>query len=199
MQRVLIKIKGVTPLMHHRMDEDTLFGLIKTTANGKGKGAKKTTTAEVTPRDIAAKHAYVLDNTYVIPTSYLIGAFREVASEYKQKDSQRKSMKSIAGGVLRPEQEFLTLTLDGKPIKNFEVDIRKGTNHQKGAVAICRPRFDLWETEGVFVVDTDLVTTDMLHEMLEDAGKRSGIGSFRVSKGGYFGQFQIKEFKLLDN
>lgn len=199
MQRILIKIKGVTPLMHHRMDEETLFSLIKTTANGKGKGDKKTTSENVTPRDIAAKHAYKMGKVFVIPTSYIIGAFREVASEYKQKNSQRKSMKSIAGGILRPEQEYIPLTWDGSSIEDFEVDIRKATNHLKGAVAVCRPRFDLWETEGVFVADTDLITPDMLHEMLNDAGKRSGIGSFRVSKGGYFGQFQIKEFTLLDN
>lgn len=196
MKRFEITLKGVTPLMHHRMTEESMMNLAG--VNGRGKGKKKTTEEkpELSLRDIAEQHSYKVGEHYVIPTGYVVGAFKSVASEYKQKDSQRKSMKGIAGGIFRPEEEFLQLTdNDGDPITTFEVDIRKATNHLKGAVAVIRPRFDTWNIKGVFAIDTDLVTPSMCLDMLNDAGKRAGIGSFRVSKGGYYGQFQVIKFE----
>lgn len=192
MKRFSIELNGVTPLLHHRMTEDELFALL-----GKKSGRKKDE-EEKTPRQIAEKYAYKNGNNYCIPTSYIVGAFRGVASEYKQKNSQRKSLKTIAGGIFRTESEFADLVDEsGKPITTFEVDIRKATNHQKGAVAVCRPRFDRWKLSTTISVDTSLVSEDTVLEMLNDAGKRSGIGSFRVSKGGYFGQFTVTKFEEL--
>lgn len=190
MKRFEIELKGVTPLLHHRMTEEELFGLLG------AKSSKKKDKEEQTPREIAEKYAYKSGDNYCIPTSYIVGAFRGIASEYKQKNSQRKSLKSIAGGIFRAEYEFATLEdHDGVPLIDFEVDIRKATNHQKGAVAVCRPRFDKWKLKTIISVDTGLVNEDTVLEMLNDAGKRSGIGSFRVSKGGYFGQFVVTDFQ----
>lgn len=192
MKRYQIKFKGITPLLQHRMRDEELFALLGT------KSVKKKDKEEKTPREIAESYAYMNGEQFVIPTAYIVGAFKNVASEYKQKNSQRKSIKSIAGGVLRPEEEFAGLvTNDGKKVTSFEVDIRKATNHQKGAVAVCRPRFDEWNLETTFVIDDELISPEMVLEMLNDGGKRSGIGSFRVQKGGYFGQFQVTEFKEL--
>lgn len=190
MKRIEIELTGITPLLHHRMTEEELFGLLGT------KSKRKKDKEELTPREIAEKYAYKIEDYYVIPTGYIAGAFKGIASEYKQKNSQRKSMKSIAGGIMRPEHEFANLTdLEGNLLKHFEVDIRKATNHQKGAIAVCRPRFDKWKLITQIVIDDDLLSPEITLEMLNDAGKRSGIGSFRVSKGGYFGQFQVTKFE----
>lgn len=189
MKRFEIELKGVTPLLHHRMTEEELHSLLGS------KSKKKKDKEELTPREIAEKYAYKNGEKYCIPTSYIVGAFRGVASEYKQKNSQRKSLKSIAGGIFRTEHEYADLTNhNDEPLTNFEVDIRKATNHQKGAVAVCRPRFDEWKLRTTISVDTNLVNEDTVLEMLNDSGKRSGIGSFRVSKGGYFGQYQVTKF-----
>lgn len=196
MKTVKVKLKGVTPMLQHRMTEDELFGLLGT------KTTKKTDKEDQTPRQIAEKYAYKSeDGTFHIPSEYVTGALSYVASEYKQKNSIRKSLKQIIRGVVSPVSVKADLFEDEtmmKRITSFEVDIRKATNHQKGAVAVCRPRFDKWYTELEMQVDTDLVSTDTLKDMLEDAGKRSGIGSFRVAKGGMFGKFQVIEFKEFD-
>ena len=192
MKTFRIKIKGKTPLMHHRMTEEAIMGLLQP------KSKKKTVQDESrTPRDIAAQHAYANeDGTYYIPTEYLIGAFKTVASDYKQKDSQRKSYKSIVGGIFRPVEAKASLKdHSGKPIKTFEVDIKKATNHQKGAVAICRPRFDEWSVETEVQIDDTLLDEHTARQILTDAGTRSGIGSFRVARGGFYGQFSVEEFK----
>lgn len=190
MKRYEIELTGNTPLLQHRMTEEELFGLLGTKTN------KKKDKEEQTPRQIADKYCYRKDGKFVIPTGYIVGAFKNVASEYKQKNSQRKSIKSIAGGVFRPEEEFATLTLkSGKDIKDFEVDVRKATNHQKGAVAVCRPRFDEWKLKTTISIDDDLLSPDVALDILNDAGRRSGIGSFRISKGGYFGSFGVTKFE----
>lgn len=166
---------------------------------GKKTERKKDKVVE-TPRQIAEKHAYRdTDGCMTIPTQYVVGALLHVASDYKQKSSSKKSLKAIMGGVFRPETEYSILTNHkNKPLKNFEVDIRKATNHRAGAVAVCRPRMDEWCSEFTAVVDESLVSEDTINEMLNDAGKRAGIGSFRVAKGGYFGQFQVVEFTELN-
>jgi hypothetical protein len=191
MKTYKVEITGITALMHHKMTDEQLFGLL-------GARASKKKTKEVrTPREIAEQHAYkTKDGKYYIPLSYVSGAFAQIASDYKQSNSQRKSYKAIAGGIFRPLNESaILLTKDGKEIKDFEVDVRKATNHQRGAVAVCRPRFDDWKCLFEVAIDEGLIAPEIVLEMLNDAGKRSGIGSFRVSKSGYFGQFSVTNFQ----
>lgn len=191
LKRFKVRIKGVTPLMHHRMTEDALASLLG------DKGEKKKAKEVLTPREIAARHVYQFESgECYIPTTYISGAFMHVASDYKQKNSQRKSYKAIAGGIFRPEQEHaLLLDEADQPITRWEVDMRKGTNHKAGAVAVCRPRFERWISEFTASIHTDLITPETALEILNDAGMRAGIGSFRVAKGGYFGQFQVTHFE----
>lgn len=185
-----VKIKGITPLLHHRMTEEALFQLMG------AKTSKKKAKEVKTPREIAEEHVYkTTDGKYCIPLSYVSGAFSHVASDYKQTNSQRKSYKAIAGGVFRPIGESAVLTDESdEPLKTFEVDIRKATNHRAGAVAVCRPRFDQWSTTFQVAINTDLLPEETALSILNDAGTRSGIGSFRVSKSGYFGQFSVVSF-----
>lgn len=192
MKSVKIKIEGITPLLHHRMRDEELFGLLG------AKSKKKKVKEELTPREIASSYAYKNDQGFYIPMEYIVGAFKHVASDYKQANTARKSIKTVAAGVFRPMQGTATLMDEkGVPIKDFEVDIRKATNHQKGAVAVCRPRFDRWRADFEIMIDDSILSVEVAQEILQDAGKRSGIGSFRVSKGGYFGQFRILEWDEL--
>lgn len=192
MKTISVELVGKTPLLQHRMNEEALFQLLAP----KSKKKKNEETPE-TPREIASKHAYRNpDGTFFIPAEYIAGAFQGVASDYSQKNSQRKSYKGIAKAIFRPTVgEILLLDESNTPIKDFEVDVRKATNHQKGAIAVCRPRFDKWKVKFDIELDSDLIDTSIALQMLQDAGRRSGIGSFRVAKGGYFGQFEVTLFQ----
>lgn len=190
MKTFIVKIEGLSPLMHHRMTEEALWALMGIPDSPVSKVVAKT------PRELAEKHAYKgKDGTFFIPTGYLVGAFKHVASDYKQRGSSRKTIKTIAAGVFTPTDETTTL-LDNKnkPLTNFEVDIRKATNHQKGAVAVCRPRFDKWQCNFTVEIDDQILAPETALTILQDAGKRSGIGSFRVARGGNFGKFQVTEW-----
>ncbi len=191
MKTISVRLVGTTPLLQHKMTQEQLFGLL-------GAKSERNKDKEIlTPREIATAHAYQReDGTCYIPAEYIVGAFAHVASDYKQKNSIRKSVKAIAKGILQPTQgEYDLVTDTGAPITSFEVDVRKATNHQKGAVAVCRPRFDKWIVHAEFMLDDSLVSVETAQQIMEDAGRRSGIGSFRVSRGGYFGQFRIERFE----
>lgn len=191
MKTYQIEITGTSPLLQHRMPEDQLFALLG------AKSEKKKSIEELTPREIADKHAYkAADGSYFVPTEYVVGAFKHVASDYKQKNTSRRSLKTVAAGVFRPVTGTAPLLDENdKPITAFEVDIRKATNHQKGAVAVCRPRFDRWKTKLQVMIDDSIVAPNVCLDILSDAGKRAGIGSFRVQRGGYFGSFVVTSFQ----
>ena len=192
MKTYKIKLIGITPLLHHRMSEEDILSLLGT------KDKKKQVKQVFTPREIATKHAYQKkDGSCYIPGGYLSGAFIQCASDFKRTDNSKKSLKSIAGGAFRILEEEIVLKhpKTKKIIKDFEVDIRKGTNHMKGAVCVCRARFDEWSVEFNVELDEQLISRETCQTILEESGRRIGIGSFRVSKQGSFGQFRIEEFK----
>lgn len=190
MKSFSVEITGKTPLLHHKMTSEAVMGLLGP------KSKKKKVKEEKLPREIAEEHAYKTDDgVFYIPLEYVSGAFRHVSSDYKQ-TSGKKTYKAIAGGVFRPiTPNAILLDHDDKPLKSFEVDVRKATNHQAGAVIVCRPRFDEWKCKFSVAVDDSLLDPSLALQILEDAGTRSGIGSFRVSKSGYFGQFSVTSFQ----
>ncbi len=185
------EIRGITALMHHRMPEDELMGLL-----GIRESIKKPKEAR-TPREIAERYVYrTKDGKCYIPLKYISGAFIQASSDYKQKNSSRKSLKSVAGGVFRPMDELAVLIDDkGKALTDFEVDIQKATNHLKGAIAVVRPRFDKWGCKFQVQINDSILSPEIALQILEDSGRRVGIGSFRVAKGGFYGQFEIRSWK----
>lgn len=190
MKTIEIEIEGTSPLMQHRMDEGALFALL-------GNKQKKAQVAEeLTPRQIADKAAYKDDRGYYVPSEYFVGAFKHTAADYKDGGKSRRSLKSVAAGVFRPVGDRAHLIdSEGKVIQSFEVDVRKATNHTKGAVAVCRPRFDRWKCKLAVEIDDTVISIPTAHAIFDDAGKRAGIGSFRVSKGGFFGQYRVTSWK----
>lgn len=185
-----IRIKGVTPLMHHKMPDDQLLKLLnpKTAITDIGDENR-------TPRDIADKHAYKNgDGTYYIPSEYIMKSLLHVSSDYKQTRGKR-SYKSLICGLFNPiEQEVQLVDEKDNAIKDFEVDIRKATNFMKGAIATCRPRFDEWEAEFSARINTKFINSSLVKNMLDDAGIRAGIGSYRVANNGWFGQYIVTKF-----
>lgn len=193
MKTISVKIEGISPLLHHRMTEEKLLSLL-------GPKAKKTKVhVEKTPRQIAEEHAYKTeDGKFYIPTTYVSGAFKGAASEYKQ-TSSKKTFKAIAGGIFIPSEPYAILTSRaGATLKDFEVDLKSAVNHKAGAVVSCRPRFDDWAAEFTVEIDDELLPPDLALQILQDAGRRCGIGSFRVAKGGPYGRFSVTRWEALN-
>lgn len=72
----------------------------------------------------------------------------------------------------------------------FKLDIRRAVVGTSKHVRV-RPRFDAWELKFSLVVTEPAITREVLVQLFEIAGQRSGIGDWRPSakKSGPFGRF----------
>jgi hypothetical protein len=189
------EILGTRPLLQHKMSEAERDKLIYGS-----KETKRTSKTKIPPKDQAEAHAWKDDKGYIFPASFMLGAFKAASSEYKQSHSSRKSMKGIAAAIFQPAAMYFPLLNPEtkKQLTEFETDIQIGNNALRGAIAICRPRFDNWLVQFQANLDTSLVSEDTIHQILNDAGLRIGVGSYRVINGGMYGQFRIVSWKKVD-
>jgi len=185
MKRLKVKIKGTKPLLMNKFVGDTEDGNEKVTRGKKDYG---------TPQEQAEKVTYLDKKGKVyVPWTWIAGTLKTVASDFKSSISKRKSLKAIIGGAALFEDEKIYFT-DGFTKEDFEVHttpvVIKGSR-----ISRHRPKFDSWELEFTLALDSSLVTLPEFTAVLEDAGRRAGIGDYRISKGGPFGTFKVLSIK----
>jgi hypothetical protein len=87
--------------------------------------------------------------------------------------------------------------LKGKLVNDFEVDSRPVTiPATKGRVMRHRPRWDEWTAQFSLDIDPTVLPVDLIHQLLEEGGRRIGIGDFRPERAGPFGRFAIVTWNL---
>lgn len=179
--KISVKVKGLTPLMMHRFVD----------------GADKIT-KDMLPRDIAETYTYRnKDGELYIPADAFMAAMRYAGKWHKVGRSAICNAKSslIHAGVYLDPLECLLGT------KDFEVDSRPVVNNNiKARIMSHRPRLDHWETGFNMDVDDEIFhdskmgTEKRIRMVLDDAGKKVGVLSFRPSCGGSFGRFMVTEW-----
>lgn len=181
MQKVEVKIKGITPLLVNRYDTE---GELEKKAKLKKRGSKELPNVE--------KKLYKNGHGNYIPSEWFEAAMKEAAKQFIEK-GRRSYNKSVAGGVeVRPEELILTP-------QEWVTDIRSGVNRNcnpPARIIIERPRFDDWSVGMELHIDDDL-DADIIKEILSHAGKKEGIGGFRPNKNGKFGKFEVVDYKVI--
>lgn len=190
MQRYQFEIKGISPLLIYGFPAD--FG-----ENQKIEVKKKGKSNYGTPREQALKCCSFDEKTKLVwvPSTWITGTLRGVASDYKMPGS-RKTLKAILGGVVFLEEEKLYFT---KPIKTKDLEIdSRPVVIQRARIMRHRARVDVpWRLKGALSLDESFIDNDTLLEMLNDAGKRCGVGAFRPQCSGPFGRFQVSSWREL--
>lgn len=185
MQKVNIIIKGTKPLLFNK------FGGNSEEETVRGKRV------QLSPRDEALNRLYrEKDGTIYIPFTWLAGCVRHVAGSFKpQLNKKMKSAKGLVGGsVIFPADKIRFC----KKLKDSDTEIYSTSAvipATKGRIMVHRPMLREWSAEFQVEIDTELLTTDEVHQMFKDAGQRAGIGDYRISKGGPFGTFEVTKFK----
>ena len=182
METFRLKIKGVSPLLLHGFSAD--FGVEDKVA------VKKKNQDYGSPRDQMERHIYTDDKGLVwMPSSAVMGALRGVASDYKLPGA-RRTLKGILGGVVIMMEEKMYFT---KKIKkeHLEVDSRPVCIQGSSRIMRHRGRLEEWEMHTSLMIDTETIQENTIHEILNVAGKRVGIGDFRPQCHGPFGRFQV--------
>lgn len=151
---------------------------------------------DVAKEDLHRAEYYCYRNTdglCFIPADHLRGAFINAGAYSKAKvGNARKSMKNIVAGMFEvsPEQIILSEydTIDKRSCVNKNV---------KARVITIRPRWNQWEAEFTLSVDEDSISLSQVKQIIEDAGKYIGIGSFRPMNNGRFGRFKLTSIEQL--
>jgi len=185
--RISVTIEGTTPLLMNRFTEASEVtvssGTSATYKSGKG-----------TPREQAKPKLYADEkgNLY-IPGSNIFAALIAAGVFHKVGKSKLTTMKTslIPAGVM---VEDLVCPLN---TKDWEVDSRSVVIPSTGGRIMChRPRVDRWQCPFALDIDETMFSPSLVRAILDDAGKKIGLGDYRPSRKGPFGRFVVKTWKV---
>lgn len=82
--------------------------------------------------------------------------------------------------------------------RDFEVDSRRAVNQNTGgAVMAHRPRIDNWRTSFTLDIDETLFAPEFVRVLVDDAGRRIGVGAYRPERKGPFGRFVVTKWEAV--
>lgn len=189
---VSVEIRGLSPLLQRRFGEDAEQADKQTT--------RMAAASYGIPREQAERAVYRDQaGCCYFPGQAIARLLREAGSNHKQRGT-RKSVKYIVPAAVIVAADVVgILDEQGKPTKDFEIDSRPVTiPATKGRVMRHRPRWDQWRAEFTLEIDEDVLGADVIHQLLEEGGRRIGIGDYRPEKGGPFGRFEILRWEEIN-
>lgn len=181
MKEYKIRIKGKTPYMQHRMDDQKLEEWEKNR-----KLIVERDDIALEDRYRAEFHSYNDEKGFYLPSEHIRGALINAGAFLKSKvGNAKKSMKNVVAAQFMIKEEKIRL-----PIYD-EIDKRSAVNRNIKARVMCiRPKWNTWDVEFTLMIDNDTITKETIQELINTAGNYVGIGSFRPTNNGMFGRFE---------
>lgn len=187
--RINIEIEGITPLIMNRFtDADQIA------ASG-GSRTSSAATERGTPQDICTEKLYCdVDGTVGIPQPNMLRCIVEGGSYHKAGRNKITTQKSsLLYACLDIEGTFLKLVhkqpwkVDSRPVRIPATG---------GRILRHRPMFDDWKLGFTAMLDTELIGPGLLRQIVDDAGKRCGLGDYRPGSKGPFGKFTVTRWQV---
>lgn len=177
MKKIIVEIKGETPLLMH-----SCAGMMKE------KKTKKNPAGQYDSKKDAEEAAYRnKDGELIVPARCMKASIINAASWYK---FGKKSAKPIVAGCTRIEPTELSLGT-----KDYEIDIRPVVV-QRSRILRSRPRLDEWALSFTLVYNDDIIKdADILRMIIQEAGQRVGLLDNRPQRYGENGTFVINKWK----
>jgi hypothetical protein len=181
---ITTRVRGITPLICNRFTDAAAE------AASSGTRSSVATTDRGTPLDIAESKLYLCpDGSPGIPQPNLLrcmvegGLFHKIGRNKvtTQKSSLLYSCLDIEGAMI-PLIHKQPWKVDTRPVRIPATG---------GRILAHRPMFDDWELDFVLDVDLSIMSPKMLRQIVDDAGKRIGLGDFRPATKGPFGRFVV--------
>ena len=185
MQELKFKIRGITPLLCHNP---------ASMRDQKGFGRKQIPSAE----DEAEKSVYRFeDGSFAFPA---IGIRSSILTGAKGLRSGRTALTSLINHIMvfpisGNNQELIELkNSKGKSIKEYEIDSRRVVIQGNGIIR-SRPKFADWSFEFKIIYDEEVIPNgyEIFKLIIKNAGIKTGLGDYRVSCKGWFGQYELCE------
>jgi hypothetical protein len=185
MEKISVKIQGISPLLQHRYrfaDE------IEESA--KKRSGKKDYSLEW-------KSALYWDDLkgIVQPATHLEGAMIKAATSFIIPGRGKKTYKDLFRSAVFVSPDFIPHGLKGTPEKLVEqgkiVIDRRLVRVNNSGVERLRPMLKDWTLEFTIEIQDDQIAKDVVKQILEHAGRYIGIGDFRPK----YGRFTITRFE----
>jgi hypothetical protein len=174
-----VKIEGTSPILFHNPAGMARRGAVK-------KGASSIPT----PEEEAKASCYWLPDgsSLMFPGDNIQAAMLRVASNYK---ANKKALTPFVAGSVVVEPEHVPFNT-----KDYLIDTRRAVVQRQGILR-SRAKLPVWKLIFTLLVDDDFPVRelDILKQMLDEAGRRVGIGDFRPEKRGRFGKFVVTKFQ----
>lgn len=183
MNHINVTVEGKTPLLCNRFTDAAQMAATS--------GSRLVSVGEKgTPQQQAVERLYLgHDGKPMIPQPNLFRCVIDAGQFFKAGKSKITTQKSsmIPACV---EIEGLEIPLSHK--EPWTVDTRAVRIPSTGGRILChRPCFHDWQLSFTLNIDTELITTSLVRDILDAGGKRIGLGDFRPACKGPFGKFVV--------
>lgn len=189
--KIDIEISGSTPLICNRFTD------AQAEKASSGTTSASSAADRGTPLEIAQSKLYVgLDGEPCIPQPNLLRCLVEGGRFHKAGKSQITTAKS--------SMLFSCLDIEGAEIKivhkqPWKVDTRAVRIPSTGGRILAhRPMFDDWTLRFVAELDISILGAKVFRQIVDDAGKRIGLGDFRPMTKGPFGRFCVTHWQVVE-
>lgn len=179
-----VRIEGVTPLLCNAFTDAAQMAASGNTTRASTVGERGT------PREQAESKLYLnTEGQPVIPQPNLFRCFIDSGKFFKNGRSKVTTQKSsLIPACLEIEGVDIPILHD----EPWEVDTRPVRIPATGGRILAhRPKFNDWALEFIMRLDDEMMTRQLLRELVDAAGKRIGLGDFRPDCKGPFGKFQV--------
>ena len=191
--KINVTISGLTPIIMNRFTEAAEVAVSGGTSVS-FRGDKGT------PRDQAAAKRYAdqAGNLY-IPGPNIFACIIAAGTFHKAGKSKLTTMKTslIPAGLMVDDLVCNLIDADGQLLTEWEVDSRSVVIPSTGGRIMChRPRVDVWNANFTLEVDSDMFSPALVRAVVDDAGKKIGLGDFRPARKGPFGRFVVSHWEI---
>lgn len=195
--KVRVTIQGTSPLLMNRFTEANEVAVSGGTAMT-FKGHKGT------PREQAEVKRYAdLDTgALFLPGANIFACLIAAGTFHKAGKSKLTTMKTslIPAGLMVDELVCPLHDEKGEPLTAFEVDSRSVVIPSTGGRVMChRPRVDAWNCTFTVEIDTEMFSPNLIRAIVDDAGKKIGLGDYRPARKGPFGRFVVSKWEIVEN
>lgn len=180
--KIHVTIEGVSPLLMNRFTEANEIAVSGGTTVA-FRGSKGTPREQAEPKRYADSKGMLY-----IPGPNIFSALIAAGSFHKAGKSKITTMKTslVPAGI---QVEDLVCSLD---TDQWEVDSRSVVIPSTGGRIMChRPRVDKWSLSFTLDVDTTMFDPKLVRAIVDDAGKKIGLGDYRPARKGPFGRFVV--------
>lgn len=194
--KIEITVEGVTPLLMNRFTEANEVAVSGGTSVT-FRGDKGTPREQAEPKRYADKAG----NLY-IPGPNIFACLVAAGTFLKAGKSKLTTQKTslIPAGLATVDAVCLLHDAKGGAITEWEVDSRSVVIPSTGGrIMAHRPRIDKWRCTFALDIDETMFAPNLIRQLVDEAGRKIGLGDYRPARKGPFGRFVVVAWKVIDH